>query len=151
MIKTDNSTENMIRLRELSNTLARQISERNKKLSVNHERNLVFIDIWSGFLNELPVMICLTEMDYYFKHVNKKFCEVMGYSEEELTASSYLHLLHPDDINQSMEEREIVIGKQATKGFTNRLLKKDGTYVKLRWLVYMYEESMVIAYAEIIE
>ena len=69
-----------------------------------------------------------------FTKINPAFTEVLGYSEEELLAHSFLDFIHPDD----KEQTQMVIDEQLQRGekvisFINRYRCKDGSYVWLDW------------------
>lgn len=69
-----------------------------------------------------------------FTKINPTFINVLGYSEEELLAHSFLEFIHPDDI----EPTQAVIDEQLQRGkkvlsFINRYRCKDGSYVWLDW------------------
>jgi two-component system, cell cycle sensor histidine kinase and response regulator CckA len=65
--------------------------------------------------------------------VNRKLCELLGYSEQELLASNFSDLTHPDD-----RERELALFYQLVKGETpelvieKRMIRKDGAEVWVR-------------------
>lgn len=47
---------------------------------------------------QAAVGICLVSMDYRFRRVNKRFCEIVGYSAEDLLNSlNCVETTHPDD------------------------------------------------------
>lgn len=49
----------------------------------------------------------LAGMDYRFTKVNKRFCEMVGYSEEELSALTPFDITHPED---TKKDRELAAG-----------------------------------------
>jgi diguanylate cyclase (GGDEF)-like protein/PAS domain S-box-containing protein len=48
---------------------------------------------------EAPIGMTLTEMDGGFLQVNRAFCELTGYSEEQLLTMTMSAVTHPDDLN----------------------------------------------------
>lgn len=73
-------------------------------------------------------------------HVNKAFCEMLGYSPEELQKKKWQDITHPDDIeNTEKELNTLLSGKKKKIRFLKRYIKKDGSIVwadiltSLRW------------------
>ncbi len=65
---------------------------------------------------------------FHFTHVNQKFCEMTGYSAEELLATTYIGLTHPEDRRRGMGELARVIrGKANTWSIEKRCVRKDGS------------------------
>jgi PAS domain S-box-containing protein len=65
-----------------------------------------------------------------FTRVNQKFCEIVGYSSEELLARTYLDLTHPLDRHQDMKALAPVLrGKTDSWSIEKRCLRKDGRVV----------------------
>jgi len=61
-------------------------------------------------------------------NVNPKFCEMAGYSREELLARGIADLTHPDDIRKSMETRaDVIAGTRSDYAREARLICKGGT------------------------
>lgn len=65
--------------------------------------------------------------------VNPAFERVLGFTEEELLSKRYLHFVHPDDRERSLQEMERLREGQDLISFENRLRCQDGTYVWLKW------------------
>lgn len=65
-----------------------------------------------------------------FTKVNQKYCEITGYSEEELLEMSFIDITHPDD-----RERDLEIYHAALRGETDgwrsekRYVRKDGSVI----------------------
>jgi PAS domain S-box-containing protein len=64
-------------------------------------------------------------------YANKKFLEILGYSEEEVFSGSYMKYLHPDDQAAVVENYMHLIEGMALQSFPCRVITKDG---KLRWV-----------------
>ena len=63
-------------------------------------------------------------------HVNKAFCEMTGYSPEELTNAKWKDISYPDDIKITEDELQSLIsgGKDSTR-FIKRYIHKNGDIV----------------------
>ncbi|WP_034301626.1 sensor histidine kinase [Herbaspirillum sp. RV1423] len=62
--------------------------------------------------------------------VNAHFCNILGYSEEELVNRRFLSITHPDDIEQDIAElKDLYAGKVSTISREKRYIRKDGTLV----------------------
>ncbi len=63
-------------------------------------------------------------------HVNKAFCEIVGYSEDELRQKNWKEITHPDDIEKSETMVQALIdGKMDRAKFQKRYLHKNGQIV----------------------
>ena len=62
--------------------------------------------------------------------VNKKFCEIAGYSAEELLAETYIGLTDPQDRRRDMSELARVLrGKADSWSIEKRCVRKDGSVI----------------------
>jgi len=84
-------------------------------------------------LDLVPDMICTANPDGFFLNVNPAFTNTLGYSQEQLLATSYLDLIHPDDRESTMVEVERQLAGQPTVNFENRYRCKNDTYKVLEW------------------
>lgn len=92
----------------------------------------------------LPLnLMCSATPEGYFKEINSHFEEVLGYSKEKLLSDPFTDLIHPDDIEPTMNEIEkLTSGEQeVVVDFENRLRRKDDTYCWLAWTATFDEES----------
>ena len=85
------------------------------------------------FFENSQDMLCLAGMDGYFKVLNKRWSEVLGYSDKELLAGPFSDLIHPEDVAMTAKEVEKLSKGFPTVKFENRFRKKDGEYIWLSW------------------
>ncbi len=80
-------------------------------------------------------MLCIAEIDGYFKRLNPAWETTLGLSIEELLAEPFINFVHPAD--RSVTESVIVnVPKQHNLvSFENRYRCKNGTY---KWLAWSY-------------
>ena len=62
--------------------------------------------------------------------VNLAYCEMLGYTKEELAHQNWRHLTHPDDNELTQKNlNKLLSGEKSSVRFRKRLLKKDGSIV----------------------
>ena len=67
---------------------------------------------------------------FRFTRVNQKFCEIAGYSAEELLTKTYIGLTHPQDRRRDMSElTQVLRGKADSWSIEKRCVRKDGGVV----------------------
>ena len=79
-------------------------------------------------------MVCIADVDGYFKEVNPAFMKVLGYTEEKILSTPFIDFIHPDDIDATLKEVEKLAKGIPTIHFVNRYRKKDDSYLWLDWL-----------------
>ncbi|MEC3966221.1 PAS domain S-box protein [Flagellimonas halotolerans] len=84
-------------------------------------------------LDTLPDIVCITDLEGRFLKINKAFCELTGYEEEEILNVSYHRFVHPDDVAASNADLESLTKGHRTLGFENRYITKSGDVLWLSW------------------
>ena len=96
----------------------------------------------------LSDMVCLAGIDGYFKHVNKAFEHILGYTNEELLAQPFLEFIHPDDRKATQDQIKQLMEGGVMVQFNNRYHCKDGSYKWLEWNASaLVDEGLVYASA----
>lgn len=74
-----------------------------------------------------PVGIANVAQDGRFLHVNPRFCEMVGYTCDELLTMNASEITHPEDASQELEHvRQMTAGALAEYRAEKRYLRKDG-------------------------
>jgi PAS domain S-box-containing protein len=99
---------------------AREIAE---ELRESEERFRLTID-------EAPIGMALTSLDGGFMRVNRVFCDIVGYSPEDLMKLRFRDITHPDDVEVDVAfAAQLARGEIARCQFEKRYVRKDGTHV----------------------
>ncbi len=86
------------------------------------------------FFEDAPEILAIAGPDFSFHKVNPAFCNLLGYSKEELTSQPFENFLHPDDISKTKKLFETTLKeKSQAKNITNRYRTKKGKYKWISW------------------
>ncbi|MBL4638672.1 MAG: EAL domain-containing protein [Proteobacteria bacterium] len=65
-----------------------------------------------------------------FVKINKKYCDIVGYTEAEMLALTVPKITHPDDLHQDFNNMEQLFNREVTEfSIAKRYLHKNGTIV----------------------
>lgn len=79
---------------------------------------------------QAAVGISHAELDGSFVRVNQKFCDIVGYTREELLEQKFQDITHPDDLEVDREYvRSLLAGDIETYSLEKRYLRKDGELI----------------------
>jgi PAS domain S-box-containing protein len=85
------------------------------------------------FFNLIPDLACIVSTDGYFKKVNPAWETTLGYTQEEMLRTRMIELIHPDDLQQTVNEAAKQSREYRTKHFVNRYRCKNGSYRIFNW------------------
>lgn len=75
-----------------------------------------------------PIGKSMTMIDGTLR-VNKAFCEMLGYTEEELKNKNWQEITHPNDIEESKQAIQTLMNGEADVNYEKRYLHKNGSTV----------------------
>ncbi len=65
-----------------------------------------------------------------FVHVNQRYCDLVGLPKEDLTATTFMAITHPDDLQADLDSMErLKAGQIRAFSMEKRYCRKDGTVV----------------------
>jgi two-component system cell cycle sensor histidine kinase/response regulator CckA len=74
-----------------------------------------------------------TGLDGEWLLLNDRFCEILGYTQAELRAKTFLDITHPDDRDAVLEgRRQILAGEITTHSMEKRYVHKNDTIVRVK-------------------
>ena len=108
-----------------SEQLEKELIAKNKIINLEEEFNSFF---------QLSINLQLiANKEGKILQVNNACETILGYKKEELINTSYINLIHPDDLDKTMEERRKLEIGDSVYYFENRYKHKNGTYINLAW------------------
>jgi PAS domain S-box-containing protein len=77
-----------------------------------------------------PVGAAIVDQDLRFQRVNPAFCQIIGYTAEELASMNVADISHPDDLAKSLEiARRLLAGEVNHVRIEERNIRKDGAVI----------------------
>src|SRR3954469_5113867 len=102
------------------------ISERNRASDALLESERRF----RGSFESASIGMALVALDGHFIEINPAFCELVGYSAEEMTSRGFQHITHPDDLARDLENVERTLdGDFDSYQMEKRYIRSDGSVV----------------------
>ncbi len=86
-----------------------------------------------GFFSVNLDLLCIADTDGKFLKVNREWEVVLGYPEAELTGRSFLDLVHPDDIADTLAAVAELGEQRPVLNFVNRYRARNGEYRYIEW------------------
>lgn len=88
------------------------------------------------YLNIADVILLVLQPDGKVSLINKKGCEILGYSEEEIIGKNWFDTFLPADIRSQLQERfkKILRGEDPSDhSYENAVITRDGTQRFIQW------------------
>ena len=81
-------------------------------------------------------MLCIAGFDGWFIKLNPAWTATLGWSDQELMSRPWLDLVHPDDMEYSVDVLGKLMSNEPSFRFENRCQSKDGSWRWLSWNAY---------------
>lgn len=95
-------------------------------LRKNTEANEKYL---SNIISQVNAGIAQADMNGKFVDVNERFCEITGYSKQELLALNLTQITHPDDVPLNMRLFEKLKSEGKNYLLEKRYIRKDGVVI----------------------
>jgi PAS domain S-box-containing protein len=86
-----------------------------------------------AFFSSAPDLLCIADLDGYFRRLNREWERTLGYTVEELAGRRFLDFVHPDDLEATDDAIRRLGAQHSVLGFTNRYRHRNGSYRWLEW------------------
>ncbi|MBF0338367.1 MAG: PocR ligand-binding domain-containing protein [Nitrospirae bacterium] len=106
--------------------LLKSIQETTARLRYSEEELKRFFDLSID-------MLCIADIDGYFRLLSPSFGKTLGYTDEELKSRPFIEFVHPDDVEKTLNEVKRLSQGIPAIDFENRYLCKDGKYKHIQW------------------
>lgn len=84
-------------------------------------------DLFQTAFQRAPIGMALIGTDGQWIQVNQALCDLLGYSEPELMARSFVDVTHPEDVDaQAALSREVLAGRRVGYQIDKRYVHADG-------------------------
>lgn len=95
------------------------------------------------FFDLAPDLCCVADRLGYFKKVNRSWERILGWSEDELLSEPFINLVHPDDVDKTMDILEYMSENDVTR-FHNRYRRKPGSVNDLELVVVAGDDDYTV-------
>ena len=99
---------------------------------------------YSRFFSLSIDLLCIANFDGYFKYLNPKWTQTLGWSEQELISKPFIEFVHPDDRESTIVAAQKITLSVDAISFENRYICLDGTYKWLSWNVTGFSKEKLI-------
>src|SRR5260221_1274724 len=86
--------------------------------------------VYQAIFEEALIGLAQTSLDGRFLFVNRRLCELLGYTSDELTSLDFMTISHPDEVAQDVDARtRLIAGDIDRYARDKRYRRKDGGFV----------------------
>ncbi len=103
--------------------LGRKVDERTSQLMETESR-------FRATFEQAAVGVAHVSLEGKFLRINQKFCDITGYSEDEILDLSFQGITHPEDLNTDLEHvQQVIHGDIENYSMDKRYIRNDGSVV----------------------
>lgn len=95
-------------------------------------------------LDQLPDVICSLNAEGRFRFVSAAAKKAWGYDPSELHAVAFDNLVLPEDRQETQQKMQALVKEDHSGFFQNRIIRKDGSSVKMVWSARWDEPSQTL-------
>ncbi|MCT7949123.1 PAS domain S-box protein [Ancylothrix sp. C2] len=91
---------------------------------------------------QTAVGVALVALDGQFLRANQRYCDIVGYSQEELLTIGFYEISHPEDVQITTEAvRWMRLGEMPLDSIQKRYIRKNGTVVWVNLTLSLVKEK----------
>ncbi len=118
--------------------VTRDLTERRQAEEELRQREELFRQTF----NHAPIGMSMVGMDYSFLRANAAFCEMIGYTEEELTSLTFVDITYPEDVDTDLALAEKLLkGEIPTYKLEKRYVTKSGEIIWIELTVTLVRDA----------
>lgn len=123
-------------LHAIVDQLEQHLASLNNNEATLHEqiqRTQMLIAEWEEFFLRSPNMLCVSDLDGYFRKINPALAQTLGYRISDLINRKFIDFVHEDDRAVTLLELQKLGKGHDTINFENRYRCRDGRYRWFNW------------------
>lgn len=125
-----------------------QLQQRIRELEADKLDQSTRYNALNNLFNLSLDMLCVADLDGYFRLVNSAFESTLGYSRQVLLNTPFIEFVHPDDKAATRDAFLLLASGEPLPYFENRYRCHDGSYKWLAWTCSeLTEEALLYAVA----
>ncbi len=128
-------------------SLKKKVAERTAEVVEREAR-------FRATFEQAAVGIAHVAPDGTFLRINQKFCDIVGYSRDEMLARTFQEITHPEDLNSDLASIQLLLdGETNSYSLEKRYLRKDSgiVWVNLTVALVRNEDGMPGWFVSVIE
>jgi len=97
---------------------------------------------FKGAFEHSALGMAIVDKDHYWKEVNDRLCEILGYTKEEFKAMTVFEITFPDDLEEDITNKEkLISGKYPNISMEKRYIHKNKSIVWAHLFVSVVKNS----------
>jgi PAS domain S-box-containing protein len=128
-------------LRDQAAQLEERVQERTTQLEASKREVEKTARTNQNLMEYSEDVICSIDETGRFISLNPACQKIWGYAPEELQGQLYMDLVHPDDVEKTIQAATDIMSGHSTTAFENRYLRKDGSIAHMMWSARWSDEE----------
>lgn len=104
------------------------------------------------FFNIPGIFVCITTGGNYLNKFSRSWCDLLGYSFEELARTPLYRLIHPEDLRETMAHFLSLAARAKTQEnnsvFSCRMINKIGKEVYMTWSSKVLADGRIFSFCQ---
>lgn len=123
----------MIRIQQRENEILQLNSQLESKIEERTQELHAKSDELDNYFNSSLDLFCIADFQGFFRKTNPRWCETLGYTEQQLQAQPLFAFVHPDDQQRTRQAMVELAEKGYISNFVNRYRHINGAYFWIEW------------------